>query len=71
MVALGGCGLMSDSGPATNDILSGQRDPMSLNYAIVKVTPAIIDVLAKNQPRLVSFASNRGRTTLHTATAIS
>lgn len=59
MVALGGCGLMSDSGPATTDILSGQRDPMSLNYAIVKITPGIIEVLAKNQPRLVSFSSNR------------
>jgi polysaccharide biosynthesis/export protein len=59
MAALGGCGLMPVSGPAAVDILAGQRDPMSLNYAIVKVTPNVIAVLSKNLPRLVGFASNR------------
>ena len=59
MVALGGCGWMAASGPATTDIVSGQRDPMSLNYAIVKVTPKIIEVQAKNLPRLKAFAENR------------
>jgi polysaccharide biosynthesis/export protein len=59
MAALGGCGLMSVSGPAATDILSGQRDPTSLNYAIVKVTPKVIEVLSKNLPRLVVFGDNR------------
>jgi polysaccharide export outer membrane protein len=59
MAALGGCGLMPVSGPAAVDILAGQRDPMSLNYAVVKVTPNVITVLSKNLPRLVGFASNR------------
>jgi polysaccharide biosynthesis/export protein len=59
MAALGGCGLMPVSGPAAVDILAGQRDPMSLNYAVVKVTPNVIEVLSKNLPRLVGFASNR------------
>jgi polysaccharide export outer membrane protein len=59
MAALGGCGWMSVSGPAATDILAGQRDPMSLNYAIVKVTPKVIEVLSKNLPRLIAFGGNR------------
>jgi polysaccharide biosynthesis/export protein len=57
--ALGGCGWMSVSGPAATDILSGQRDPMSLNYAIVKVTPKVIEVQSKYLPRLKGFWENR------------
>jgi polysaccharide export outer membrane protein len=59
IVALGGCGLMPVNGPATMDILSGQRDPTSLPYAIVKVTPKVIGVLAKNAPRLIVFNDRR------------
>src|SRR5450432_3063601 len=59
MAALGGCGWMSVSGPAAMDILSGQRDPMSLNYAIVKITPRVIEVQSKNLPRLIGFGNNR------------
>ncbi len=59
MAALGGCGWMSVNGPAATDILSGQRDPMSLNYAVVKVTPKVIEVLSKNLPRLTAFGDNR------------
>ena len=57
--ALGGCGWMSVSGPAATDILAGQRDPMSLNYAVVKVTPKVVDVLSRNLPRLTGFMSNQ------------
>ena len=39
--------------------MAGQRDPMSLNYAVVKLTPKIIGVLSKNLPRLASFVSNQ------------
>jgi polysaccharide biosynthesis/export protein len=59
MAALGGCGLMPVSGPAAVDILAGQRDPMSLNYATVQVTPRVIEVLSRNLPRLVAFGDNR------------
>src|SRR6266404_7185419 len=59
MSALGGCGWMSVSGPAATDILAGQRDPASLNYAVVKVTPKVVGVLAKNLPRLATFVSNQ------------
>ncbi len=58
--ALGGCGWMSVNGPATSDILAGQRDPVSLNYAVVKVTPKVVEVQAKNLPRLIgAFKDNR------------
>jgi polysaccharide biosynthesis/export protein len=58
IAALGGCSWMPVSGPADLDIMYGQRDPMSLNYALIKVTPKVIDVLAKNLPRLTTFAAN-------------
>jgi polysaccharide export outer membrane protein len=58
--ALGGCGWMSVNGPAASDILAGQRDPVSLNYAVVKVTPKVIEVQAKTLPRLIgAFKDNR------------
>ena len=59
MAALGGCGWMSVNGPAATDILAGQRDAMSLNYAIVKITPRVIEVQSKNLPRLIGFGNNR------------
>ena len=59
VAALGGCGWMSVSGPAASDILSGQRDPVSLNYAVVKVTAKVIEVQARNLPRLVAFKENQ------------
>jgi polysaccharide export outer membrane protein len=59
MAALGGCGLMSANGPAPTDILSGQHDPVSLNYAVVKVTPQVIEVQSKNLPRLIAFGQNQ------------
>ena len=58
-ILLGGCGLLPVSGPATMDILSGQRDQTSLPYAIVKVTPKVIEVLSKNAPRLIVFNDRR------------
>jgi polysaccharide biosynthesis/export protein len=39
--------------------LAGQRDPMSLNYAVVKVTPKVIEVQSKYLPRLKGFWDNR------------
>src|ERR1700720_1617456 len=59
MAALGGCGWMSVNGPAASDILSGQHDPVSLKYAVVKVTPKVIEVQSRNLPRLVAFKENR------------
>lgn len=57
--ALGGCGWMSVSGPAASDIVAGQRDPASLNYAVVKVTPKVVDVMSRNLPRLTAFGTSQ------------
>jgi polysaccharide export outer membrane protein len=58
-VLLSGCGLLPISGPAGMDILAGQRDPTSLSYALVKVTPKVVEVLSKNGPRLIVFNDRR------------
>src|SRR5262245_8747730 len=60
-LALGGCSLVPADGPKTFDILWGQQDPASLNYALVKVTPAVTSVLAKNAPRLAGAFGDRRR----------
>jgi polysaccharide export outer membrane protein len=56
---LSGCGLLPMSGPAGMDILSGQRDQTSLPYALVNVTPKVVEVLSKNAPRLIVFNDRR------------
>jgi polysaccharide export outer membrane protein len=50
---------MPVSGPSATDILSGQRDPVSLKYAVVKVTPKVIEVQSRYLPRLKGFWENR------------
>src|SRR5262249_25114481 len=60
-IALSGCGLLPADGPRTMDVLMGQRDPASLPYALVKVTPAVTSVLAKSAPRLTAAFSDRRR----------
>jgi polysaccharide export outer membrane protein len=50
--AFGGCSIMPVAGPAGEAVLSGQEDPGSLPYAMVKVTPQAEGVLAANAPRL-------------------
>ncbi|SHN87818.1 polysaccharide biosynthesis/export family protein [Bradyrhizobium erythrophlei] len=59
IAALGGCGWMSVTGPSATDILSGQHDPVSVNYAVVKVTPKVIEVQSRNLPRLTAFRENQ------------
>src|SRR5262245_3612280 len=59
LIALGGCGWLPVSGPATMDILSGQRDTASLPYAMVEVTPKVVDGHATHAPRLIAFNHRR------------
>ena len=40
-------GRLPVSGPTATDILPGQRDPLSLIYATVKVTPKVIEVQSR------------------------
>jgi polysaccharide biosynthesis/export protein len=51
-VLLSGCEILPASGPANMDIRAGQKDPASLPYAPITLTPEVIDVLAKETPRL-------------------
>jgi polysaccharide export outer membrane protein len=50
---------MPASGPESWDIKTGQRDPRSLPYVLVKVTPDVTAVLSKLVPRLTQFAEER------------
>ena len=56
---LGGCSVMPASGPESWDVKAGQRDPESLPYAVLKVTPQVTAVLSKLVPRLTAFAEER------------
>jgi polysaccharide biosynthesis/export protein len=51
---------MPASGPASSDIKAGQTsDPDRLPYALVKLTPKVVDVLARNAPVLSNIFSDR------------
>jgi polysaccharide biosynthesis/export protein len=58
-VTCSGCAIMPTSGPASYDVRSGSTDINSLPYALVKVTPQAIDILAKNAPRLSANMAER------------
>jgi len=58
--AIAGCGIMPSSGPQGMDVHAGQKDPHNLPYALVKMTPQVLTVLAANEPRLgVAFQDRR------------
>jgi polysaccharide export outer membrane protein len=60
-IALGGCAIVPTSGPQSIDVRHGQRDPESLPYGFVRVTPAVLDILARSAPRLsTAFKDRRG-----------
>lgn len=51
------CAPFPASGPESWDIRMGQHDRQSLNFALIRVTPEVINVLAQNAPRLnLTFA---------------
>jgi polysaccharide biosynthesis/export protein len=54
LLPTGGCGIMQANGPASWDVRAGQRDPEALPYALVRVTPPVINVLASATPRLAT-----------------
>lgn len=62
---LAGCSVIPTSGPAPGDVRAGQADPVSLPYALVRMTPEVVNVLAANTPRLSTvFGDRRGPTEL-------
>ena len=59
LVVVGGCALMPVSGPESWDVRAGQKDPLSLPYALVHINPGVTAVLAAARPRLTRFAEQR------------
>jgi polysaccharide export outer membrane protein len=56
---------MPASGPESWDIASGQSDPHSLAYGLVRLTPRAVDVLARHAPRIAGeFADRHGPQTV-------
>jgi polysaccharide biosynthesis/export protein len=51
-ILLAGCAFMPASGPAGPNVRAGERDPQGLQYAFVKISPSVINVLATNVPEL-------------------
>lgn len=63
MIALGACTVVPTSGPASSDVRGGQPDRESIPYALVRVTPRVLDILATHTPRLsTAFKDRRGPT---------
>src|ERR1700751_510151 len=54
-VLAGGCSIVPANGPSQRDVRGGQRDPDSLPYALVKLTPEVTQVLAAHVPTLAGF----------------
>src|SRR6267143_3882500 len=62
---LAGCTVTPVAGPESWDIKSGQADPGSLPYGLVRLTPRSVDVLAAHAPRIAGqFADRRGPQTI-------
>jgi len=62
---VGGCSTIPTSGPAPRDVRAEQVDPDSLPYALVRLTPEVLNVLAAHTPRLyTAFVDRRGPTEL-------
>jgi polysaccharide biosynthesis/export protein len=58
---MAGCAFMPASGPESWDVKSGQSDPNSLPYGLVRLTPRSIEVLAAHAPRIAGeFVDRRG-----------
>src|SRR5215470_8977755 len=59
--AVAGCIVTPVAGPESWDIKSGQSDPGSLAYGLVRLTPRSVDVLAAHAPRIAGeFADRHG-----------
>jgi polysaccharide biosynthesis/export protein len=59
--AVAGCTAMPVAGPESWDIRSGQADPGSLPYSLVRLTPRSVDVLAAHAPRIAgAFVDRQG-----------
>jgi polysaccharide biosynthesis/export protein len=60
-VVCGGCSFMPTTGPEVAEINRSEQtsDPERLPYAVVKVTPQVVDILATWAPRIASAFTDR------------
>lgn len=61
---LGGCSLMPASGPASTDVMSASTDAVpgraaSLPYALVRLTPEVVENLSRYEPRFSNSFTDR------------
>jgi polysaccharide export outer membrane protein len=57
---LSACSIMPVSGPESYDVRAAQvGDPERLPYGLVRLTPGVLDILARNAPRLSSYFTDR------------
>jgi len=54
-----GCSILPVAGPESWDVRAGQHDPNGLVYALIPLTPEVVNVLARNLPRLTSTFLDR------------
>ena len=59
LLFFGGCSILPSSGPLSSDVRAGQKDPEGLQYALVRLTPNIVDILARAVPRLANAFVDR------------
>jgi polysaccharide export outer membrane protein len=59
-VSSAGCSIMPVSGPESYDVRANQNgDPERLPYGLVRLTPAVLNILVQNAPRLSSYFTDR------------
>jgi polysaccharide biosynthesis/export protein len=54
------CSIFPTSGPASSDVRNGGRDPASLPYALVRITPEVERILERKAPRIAQVFPERG-----------
>jgi polysaccharide export outer membrane protein len=60
VIAAGGCSFLPSNGPNGIDVrLREEQGPDRLPYSLVKVTPAVVDLLALNAPRIMGVFPDR------------
>jgi polysaccharide biosynthesis/export protein len=59
LLFFGGCSILPASGPLSSDVRAGQKDPEGLQYALVRLTPKIVDILVRAVPRLANAFVDR------------
>jgi polysaccharide biosynthesis/export protein len=57
--SVGGCTFLSSDGPSSIDVRAAHDSTQSLPYALVQLTPAVLDVLSNSAPRIGNVFEDR------------